>query len=163
MQLSDTMQAFERLFEDVIPPRYHRWDLILEQIEKNRQYDKAHGYVSYLRPKIIDINSDQSTEKLRFLNKPKFEKERFGTCKMPWADCRIHPDGNISPCLSVSFGNFKQTPDLQAILTSSAAEHFKRELKDNSFFPQCNRCVFLYDKAFERTAGSSADNTRRTE
>jgi MoaA/NifB/PqqE/SkfB family radical SAM enzyme len=162
MQLSDTMQPFERLYGDVSPPLYGKWDIILEQIEKNRRYDKAHGYVSYLRPKIVDINLGESTEKLRILNTPEFEKERFGTCKMPWADCRIHPDGNVSVCLSVAFGNFKQTPDLKAILTSPAADHFKSELKDNGFYPQCNRCVFLYDKAFERTNGSPAGNNRRT-
>ncbi|MEJ2166195.1 MAG: radical SAM protein [Desulfobacterales bacterium] len=161
MQLSDNMQPFGRLYEDVIPPLYNKWDIILEQIEKNRRYDREHGYVSYFRPKIIDVNLCQSTEKLRILNKPKFEKERFGTCKMPWADCRIHPDGNISACLSVPFGNFKQTPDLKTILTSSTTEHFKSELKDHGFYAQCNRCVFLYDKAFERTSVSSTDNTRR--
>ncbi len=37
MQLSDTMQPFGKLYEDVIPPLYEKWDIILDQIEKKPQ------------------------------------------------------------------------------------------------------------------------------
>jgi MoaA/NifB/PqqE/SkfB family radical SAM enzyme len=155
MQLSDTMRPFEEVYTEVVPPIYEKWPRIIDEIEKIREYDLKNGCISYLRPKIIDINTDAPTSKLSILNDREFHKQRFGVCKMPWADCRVFADGNVTACLSVSFGNFKQTRDLRTILTSPVAKRFRQELKECGFFPQCNRCAFLYDKDFEQASATT--------
>jgi MoaA/NifB/PqqE/SkfB family radical SAM enzyme len=151
LQLADTMRPFAAVHEPADPPRYEQWDLILEQLDRNRRYDREHGYVSYLRPKLIDMNEDEPTETLRPLNDAGFDRARFGPCKMPWADCRIHPDGSVTACLATPFGNVKDTPDVAAILAGEAARRFRRELRENGLFGQCQRCAFLYDRKFART------------
>lgn len=152
MQLADVMRPFDAVHTPATPPRYAKWDLILTQLERNRVYDRAHGHVSYLRPKLIDLNEPAPTATLDVLNEPGFAPDRYGPCKQPWSDCRIHPDGNVSACLSVSFGNVKQTGSLATILDGPAARRFRDELRRRRFFAQCERCVFLYDRAFDRTA-----------
>lgn len=153
MQMADTMEPFESLYREVVPPHYKNWTRILEQIEAIRKYDRQHDYVAYLRPKIIDMNIDKyPTESLHFLNEAHFHQERFGPCKIPWADCRIQPDGCVTPCLSFPVGNVKDNGSLRSILNSEQAKRFKNEIKQAGFFSQCNRCVFLYDKQFDRTA-----------
>jgi MoaA/NifB/PqqE/SkfB family radical SAM enzyme len=152
MQLADVMRPFAAVHAAATPPHYAKWDLILAQLERNRQYDRAHGHVAYLRPKLIDLNESAPTAALRSLNDPGFVTERFGPCKQPWSDCRIHPDGHVSACLSVSFGNVKQTGDLAAILDGPIARRFREELRADGPYAQCERCVFLYDRAFDRTA-----------
>ena len=151
MQLADTMQPFEAVHEPATPPHYEKWDEILAQLDLNRRYDREHGYVSYLRPKLIDMNETAPTEELRPLNDPAFDRARFGPCKMPWSDCRIHPDGSVTTCLSTPLGNVKQTRDLAAILDGPAARHFRSTLRRDGLFNQCHRCAFLYDKVFDRS------------
>lgn len=148
-QLTDRMRSFEEIYEQESPPLYKNWSIIKEQIEEIRQYDKKNNKKTYLRPKIIDLNTDDSISALDILNKAELKKTLYAPCKMPWSDCRVYSDGNVSSCLSVSYGNFKKTPNLKSILTSETSLRFRKELKENSFFEKCNRCVFLYDKKFE--------------
>lgn len=151
MQLSDRMRPFAAVQEPAQPPHYKNWDLILQQLDRNRRYDREHGYLAYLRPKLVDMNDTAPTDELRPLNDAPFDKDRFGPCKMPWSDCRIHPDGSVTACLATPFGNFKRTPDLAAILDGQAARHFRGKLRAEGLFNQCHRCAFLYDKVFDRT------------
>lgn len=155
LQLADTMAPFEDLYRSEPPPMYAAWDLILEQLTAIRAYDRERGHVSYLRPKVIDVNLDEDTDCLRFLNAPEIETHRFGPCKMPWADCRIHPDGAVTSCLAYSFGNARSRP-LQDILQGEEATRFRATLREEGFYPQCKRCVFMYDRKFERTRSAGA-------
>jgi MoaA/NifB/PqqE/SkfB family radical SAM enzyme len=156
MQLSDVMQPFAAVHKPARPPHYKRWDLILAQLDRNRSYDREHGHVAYLRPKLIDMNDTAPTAGLQPLNDENLDRMRFGPCKMPWSDCRIHPDGSVTACLATPFGNFKQTPDLRGILDGGAARHFRSQLRSEGLFNQCHRCAFLYDKAFDRTRTATA-------
>lgn len=156
MQLSDTMRPFDAVHEPARPPHYENWDLILEQLDRNRRYDRERGHLAYLRPKLIDMNDTGQTEQLRPLNDDAFDRQRFGPCKMPWSDCRVHPDGSVTSCLATPFGNFKQTGDLAAILDGPAARHFRDRLRQDGFFNQCNRCAFLYDQAFDRVKAATS-------
>lgn len=148
MQLSDKMHEYESLFEPETPPRYSNWDLILDNLEKIRQYDKRNNLQSYLRPKVIDINLDSPTADIEVLNQLDFPKSQFGPCKLPWSDCRVFADGSVTSCLGVAFGNFKRTPHLRSILAGPVATRFRRQLRTDGFFEQCARCVFLYDNKF---------------
>ena len=148
MQLSDRMRPFEELYMEEKPPLYEKWDIILGQLEKIRNFNDRKGYRSYFRPKIIDLSTDAPISALRIINRDGFDKDHYGPCKMPWSDCRIYGDGSVTSCLGTAFGNFKKTPDLRSILSGPTAMRFREILKKNGFFPQCIRCVFLYSKAF---------------
>lgn len=146
MQLSDVMQNFDNLFINESSPGYHKWDTVLQQLDLIMKYNRANRNVSYFRPKYFDINSNSPLDNL----KDQYTLEQddaYGPCKIPWADCRIHPDGNVSPCLAISYGNVKDR-SLKEILQSPIADKFKNHLRHNRFFPQCNRCVMRYHKNF---------------
>jgi len=66
-------------------------------------------------------------------------------CLSPWLVAYIFPDGEVRPCLnlSYSFGNVKEEPFLK-IWNNSQARHFRAILKDNKIFPACVRCTELY-------------------
>ncbi len=153
MQLRDRMGTFEELYsrEKAEGIYYRNWDLIKGQLKKIREYDIKKGIRStYIRPKVMDFYSGESLDRLDVINSESGHNYRFGPCKYPWSDCRIYSDGNVSPCLAYSFGNFKETPDLTRILTSDRAMRFKEVLRKEGFFPQCYRCVFQYLKEYER-------------
>lgn len=66
-------------------------------------------------------------------------------CLSPWLVAYIFPDGEVRPCLnlSYSFGNVKEERFLK-IWNNSQARHFRMILKDNKIFPACVRCTELY-------------------
>jgi len=153
MQLRDRMGSFEELSSSTKAHGiyYKNWETIKDQLEQIRQYDLSHAITStYIRPKLMNVHSDESFDRLDSINDQGRTALEYGACKYPWSDCRIYGDGSISPCLAYSFGNFKNTPDLRAILTSTAASRFKQTLRNDGFFPQCYRCVFQYLKQYER-------------
>ena len=153
MQLRDTMGSFEELYSAEKAPGiyYKNWDIIKKELEKIRDYDFKHGIRStYIRPKLMNFYSDDSFDRLDVINGVSNLNYEYGPCKYPWSDCRVYSDGNISPCLAYSFGNFKKIPDLIEILTSDNAMRFKKALREEGFFPQCYRCVFQYLKEYER-------------
>jgi len=148
MQLSDRMAPYGRLFEHEQAPLYEKWDLILEQLEAIRRYNQRNGLRAYFRPKIVDLNSDQSLDRLTILNDPALDFRELGPCKIPWSDCRVFGDGNVTACLGVSFGNFLDNRNLKSILTGSVATKFRNDLLDQGFFEKCKRCVFHYHSCF---------------
>ncbi len=153
MQLRDSMGSFEELYsrEKAEGIYYRNWEVIKKQLEKIRQYDFERGIRStYIRPKLMNFYSDESFDRLDIINSASGHDYEYGRCKYPWSDCRIYGDGNVSSCLAYSFGNFKETPDLTAILTGERAMRFKRVIREEGFFPQCYRCVFQYLKEYER-------------
>jgi len=148
LQLSDTMiNDFDELQKTEDAPLYEKWDTIQEQFALMRKYDQERGLQTYLRPKLLEFSGEAPLDTLKILNKPQFSSSSYGPCTMPWSDCRIYSDGSVTSCLAYPFGNFKETPNLKAILQSGRAIKFKNAVKEG-FFPQCNRCVFLYDKEF---------------
>ena len=146
MQLSDDMQSYDALSIEEESPGYEKWSIVLKRIEEIREYNKQRDFVSYFRPKIFDINSDDSLKGFKNL-KSISDNKKYGPCKIPWADCRIHPNGDVSPCLAVSFGNVKEN-SLERVLNSEMANRFKKHILSNRFYKQCKRCVMRYDQKF---------------
>ncbi|MDD5078729.1 MAG: radical SAM protein [Candidatus Omnitrophica bacterium] len=66
-------------------------------------------------------------------------------CLSPWLSAYIFPDGELRPCLNLtySFGNVKKE-SLIKLWNNSRAIHFRRILKTNKIFPACGRCTELY-------------------
>jgi radical SAM protein with 4Fe4S-binding SPASM domain len=66
-------------------------------------------------------------------------------CLSPWLVAYIFPDGEVRPCLnlSYSFGNVKEESFLK-IWNNAKARHFRTLLKNNKIFPACVRCTELY-------------------
>ena len=61
--------------------------------------------------------------------------------------------GGLGPALLPN--NLEGKPDqllVATILDGPIARRFRDELRAGGPFAQCHRCVFLYDRAFDRTA-----------
>lgn len=149
MQNSDKMQDFKEL--DKAPPTpyiYKNWSIIREQLEMIREYNQKNGYKSYLRPKVIDLNSDEPMSNIDMLNQPDFDRDTFATCKVPWADLRIFPDGNVTTCLSVSLGNVKNDT-VESIVKGKLMKEIRDKIRLEKFTNQCIRCNYTYSKHYE--------------
>jgi radical SAM protein with 4Fe4S-binding SPASM domain len=66
-------------------------------------------------------------------------------CLSPWVAAYIFPDGELRPCLnmSYSFGNMTQKP-LAVLWNNQKAVTFRRALLKHRIFPVCVRCTELY-------------------
>ncbi|MFH1459684.1 MAG: radical SAM protein [Candidatus Omnitrophota bacterium] len=81
-----------------------------------------------------------------YYNNPNYlPKEYPRRCLSPWIVAYLFPDGEVRPCLnlSYSFGNIKEKP-FQEVWNSKEALNYRRILKKQSIFPACIRCTELY-------------------
>ena len=64
------------------------------------------------------------------------------SCNYPWKILRVHPSGNIIPCLGVKMGNVVEQ-GADRIWNGKRFRSFRRILYRNGLFPACFRCCKL--------------------
>ena len=142
LQHSDREYSFGDMFKDYKAPIYKKFDTIIEQLNKIRQYNVANGTTAFLHPKFVNLNSSKQLGDLGFLNSSNFEKDRFKPCVFPWSSIHINYDGNFFPCISVPIGNVKEN-SFKEIITSKKYYKFRSIIRRNGTVGACNRCGWL--------------------
>lgn len=109
--------------------------------------------------KLKDLSKNSKT-KIRFY--PKFDSKKeleqiktffskgnekkmpevYNSCKYPWVNLNITPEGNIYPCLSYKIGNIKDKY-LKDLWNNDKYIEFRNQLKENNVFTACQTCCQL--------------------
>lgn len=142
LQHADKSYALGRIFTNAPAPRYKKFDVIVSELKKIKQYNVEYRKTSFLHPKAADLNSEKPFNDISFLNAEEFDIKSFKACPFPWSSVHINYDGEVFPCLSVSLGNVKEQK-LMAILNGGARRHFQHHLRKNGLVEACNRCGWL--------------------
>lgn len=141
LQHSDVMYEYEDIFKEYKAYRYKNFASLKEQFRLIAEYNRQNDQISFAHPKVVNLDEDYD-EDFDFINEESFEKSRFKLCKFPWSSVHINYDGNLFPCLSVSFGNLKKD-SLKDVINSKIAKRFKSDLLKHKLFLACNRCGWL--------------------
>lgn len=144
IQHSDLMFDFQQIDTEYEAYQYQKFDNLINQLNRIKEYDYKYNYKSYLHPNIINLNNQEKLIKkdLIFLNNKKHNPKDFVTCHAPWSSVHINVDGNLFPCMAVSMGNVKTTK-LSDIIFSNQFKKFKNIIREKGTISGCNRCGWL--------------------
>ena len=144
IQHSDLMFNFEQIDKETEAYQYKKFDILIDQLNKIKEYDYKHGYKSYLHPNLLNFSDQKSFKKedLIHLNNKKHDPNHFSTCYAPWGCVYINVDGNLFPCMAVSMGNVKISK-LSDIIFSDKFMKFKNIIRKKGTINGCNRCGYL--------------------
>ena len=147
IQHSDLMFDLEQIDQATEAYQYKKFDKLVYQLNKIKDYDQKFGFKSFLHPNLLDFSSKEkfSKENLTYLNSKKHVSNNFAPCYAPWGCVYINVDGNLFPCMAVSMGNVKNEK-LKDIIFSENFEKFKNVLKSKGTINGCNRCGYLKPK-----------------
>ncbi|MDX2187684.1 MAG: radical SAM protein [Opitutaceae bacterium] len=147
IQHADSMVPPESMWQESKAHKYLRFDLVLDQLEQVRVYNRLNGRRGFTHPKTIDLNSDHSVHAADFgyLNAEDHEKSLFHGCRGPWESVHINNDGSLFPCMAIGMGNVK-TSSLQKIIFGQPFEEFKAIIRREGTVAACNRCGYLCPK-----------------
>jgi len=120
IQHSDTMVAFDDIFK---PSKAHVYNE-----DTKKAIKRLKGQV-FMHPKI-------------FINDADHNPKRYKPCKFAFSSVHINSDGEVFPCLAVSWGNVKRRA-LKRIIQSKQALRFKDTIKKQGTVAACNRCGWL--------------------
>ena len=144
IQHSDLMFDFQQIDAEYEAYQYQKFDNLINQLNRIKEYDYKYDSKSYLHPNIINLNNQEKLIKkdLIFLNNKKHNSKDFATCHAPWSSVHINVDGNLFPCMAVSMGNVKTTK-LSDIIFSNQFKKFKNIIREKGTISGCNRCGWL--------------------
>lgn len=147
IQHSDIMFNFEQIDKETEAYQYKKFDKLVDQLNKIKEYDLKNGFKSFLHPNLLNFQQKENfkKEELIYLNNKKHEPKNFAPCYAPWGCVYINVDGNLFPCMAVSMGNVKTTK-LKDIIFSKTFKKFKKIIKDKGSINGCNRCGYLKPK-----------------
>ena len=147
IQHSDLMFKFEEIHRETEAYQYKKFDKLVDQLNKIKEYDEKYGYKSFLHPNLLDFSGEKkfSKDDLMYLNNKKHISKNFASCYAPWGGVYINVDGNLFPCMAVAMGNVKKEK-LRDIVFSENFMKFKGIIKDNGTINGCNRCGYLKPK-----------------
>ncbi|MFL2875805.1 MAG: radical SAM protein [Candidatus Pelagibacter sp.] len=147
IQHSDLMFNFEQIDKETEAYQYKKFDKLVDQLNKIKEYDYKYGYKSFLHPNILDFKKKEKFQKeeLLYLNNKKHESQNYAPCYAPWGCVYINVDGNLFPCMAVSMGNVKTTK-LKEIIFSETFKKFKNIIRSKGTINGCNRCGYLKPK-----------------
>jgi len=134
--------ALEEVFKVSCAPVYKKFDIVVREINKIKEYNIKNKKVSFLHPLISDICTQKPIADFSYLNAERFEPRNFKHCRFPWSSVHINYDGEVFPCLSVALGNVKEKT-LNEILHDRPYKDFLQAMKKNRLFQACNRCGWL--------------------
>ncbi len=108
-------------------------------------HEKISKILSGKYPFIVDLYPNFPRPLLEKYYKDADFKIRERRCVSPWMAAYILPDGEIRPCLnlSYSYGN-AVTGRFTELWNGSQATRFRKFLKSHRAFPVCGRCTELY-------------------
>ncbi|OGV32611.1 MAG: hypothetical protein A2020_07430 [Lentisphaerae bacterium GWF2_45_14] len=144
IQHSDHMFSFDNIKEIPNDYRYKNWNVIVQQLEKVRLYNRERGCqpLSFMHPRMVDLNSSEILPDFSCLNAPGLDSAFFTSCKFPWSSVHINYDGNLFPCLAVSMGNIKES-SLRDIIFGKKMKEFRNYILANGLAGACKRCGWL--------------------
>jgi len=110
-------------------------------------YKKIRNILSRKYGFSVDFYPDFSREDLiKYYNDSEYTGPGYsGRCLSPWIAAYIFPDGEVRPCLNLSFsyGNAVKT-EFAKLWNNEKAVKFRFFLRQNRLFPVCGRCTELY-------------------
>ena len=144
IQHADFPFAYEKIYDDFTAYKYEKFQIIIEQLEKIREYNLKNNFSSYTHPSFINLNTKISIfdQDYKMLNQTKHDTELYENCVAPWGSVHINTDGDVYPCLAVKMGNIHDN-SLKEIFFGENYNKFKEDLKKNKTFKSCNRCGYL--------------------
>ena len=147
IQHSDLMFDFEQIDKKTDAYEYKKFDKLIDQLNRIKEYDYKYGYKSYLHPTLANFDSHEkfTKENLAHLNSKNHDAKHFSTCYSPWGCVYINVDGSLFPCMAVAMGNVKTTP-LSEIIFSDKFKKFKDIIRQKGTINGCNRCGYLKPK-----------------
>lgn len=148
LQHSDIMHPLQSIFiEDKNRYIYHDLHIICEQINLIRNYNIKNNLLSYCHPKVCSLVSESpvTIADLVKIDGHNFNKDAFEPCLFPHSSIHINYDGNVFPCLSVSFGNVRDK-GLTDIVKGKKFKEFKDIISQHALVDACNRCGWLIPK-----------------
>ena len=107
IQHSDVMFEYNKIFEKSIAPVYKNWKIIIEQLQKVKEYNKKNNKTAFLHPALASVADDDQKINMDYFNEPGHNKKYYKPCVAPWGTAHINVDGTFFPCLAVDMGNVK--------------------------------------------------------
>jgi MoaA/NifB/PqqE/SkfB family radical SAM enzyme len=145
IQHSDFSYEYDEIFHE--PTEFYKYknlSKLKEDIQSIKEYVSNDPFERkvYMHPKfedmsIVDFDQDSFFDKLNSKTTRGFKK-----CKYPWSSAHINADGDVFPCLSISFGNVKNH-NLVNIFDSDKAKLFRDRIYNYGNVPACARCGWL--------------------
>ncbi len=142
IQHSDFEVPYDKIYHEYKAYEYKKFDIILSELKRIRQYNKINKKYSFLHPNIFNINDGDQEISIKYINNKNHDKKFFKPCMSPWGSIHINVDGNIFPCMSISLGNIKDY-SLKEILQGEIFKKFKEHIKKEGTVSACNRCGYL--------------------
>ena len=144
IQHSDLMFEHESINKRYKAYKYEKFEELINQLNKIREYNFKFKKKAYLHPNIINLNSDTpiTKEKYFFLNNEDHDSSKFNTCLSPWTSLHVNVDGNVFPCMAVPMGNAKKQ-SLKEIFFSEKFKNFRNAIRNKKTLNGCNRCGWL--------------------
>ncbi len=117
-------------------------------IDPDVLHEVVSGVLKEKHPFSVDFYPNLSLEELRryYSTDGGYRPRQYpARCLSPFLVAYVFPDGNVRPCLNVSysFGDLHDMPFLHAWNSARAVE-YRRFLKHCGIFPACVRCTELY-------------------
>lgn len=144
IQYSDLMFDYETIDKKYKAYEYKKFDILIEQLNKIREYNVKYNKKSYLHPNIINLNSDKEIlmSDYLYLNNKDHDVSKFKGCLSPWTSLHVNVDGNVFPCMAVPMGNVKRQ-SIKEIFFSEKFKHFRKTIREKKTLNGCNRCGWL--------------------
>lgn len=142
IQHSDYEFSYDCIYKQYKAKKYEQFEIIIEQLEKIRDYNKNNNAYAFLHPNIFDLNTSEGKIDINYINNIFHEKKHYKPCISPWGSIHVNVDGNVFPCMSISVGNVK-TEKLENILKGDKFFNFKEYIKKEGTVSACNRCGYL--------------------
>ena len=144
IQHSDLMFDDDSMHKKYNAEQYKKFDELINQLNRIREYNFKYKKRGYLHPNIIDLNSDIeiNLDKYDFLNNSDHDVKKFKTCLSPWTSVHVNVDGSLFPCMAIPMGNVKKQP-LNEIFFSEKFKYFRDEIRKKKTLNGCNRCGWL--------------------
>jgi len=141
------MFPVEAMFQETKAHVYEKWNIICEQLEKIRQYNRENGKVCYLHPKMGNLNTDQpfDSKEVDIFNRADHYVEDFSPCMAPWESVHVNVNGIMFPCMAIEMGNVR-TQSLSEVIHGERFRKFKNEIRAKGTLAGCNRCGYLRPK-----------------
>lgn len=142
LQHSDKIYDIKQIFSDYQASIYKKFDLIINELNKIKEYNVLYHKTAFLHPIVADLNTGKPLKDISFMNKGVFNKQLFRPCKFPWSSLHVNYDGQILPCLSVAVGNIKEN-SISQILKGKIYKGFLSVIRKNGLVGACNGCGWL--------------------
>ena len=136
-----TVPIIKKIFEKSIAPIYRNWEIIINQLQQVKEYNKKNNKTAFLHPALASVADDDQKINMDYFNEPGHDKKYYKPCVAPWGTAHINVDGTFFPCLAVDMGNVKN--GLDKIIFGEKFKQFKKVINEEGTIEACNGCGWL--------------------